>query len=69
MVHYAMDNKMIVQAQMLIAWDLYLPEWMKNGDFTSAGLEEIMDFQIETVMDRYKTGSKYGECNYWVVVN
>jgi endo-1,4-beta-xylanase len=64
-VAYAQQHHMAMQAHHLV-WgeDKWLPDWLKNGHYTSQQLMGIMHDHIATVVGRYK-----GKINEWSVVN
>lgn len=64
-VAYAQAHHMAIQAHHLL-WgeDKWLPEWLKNGNYTPAQLMDIIHSDIATVVGRYK--DKISE---WSVVN
>ncbi len=64
MIAYAKANGMQVHCHHLIGPNIYLPNWLKNGTFTAAQLQQIMITHIQTVMGHFK-----GQCASWDVVN
>jgi len=64
-VAYAQKNHMAIQAHHLL-WgeEKWLPDWLKNGNYTQAQLMNIIHSDIATVVGRYK-----GKISEWSVVN
>ena len=64
-VNYATSNHLAIQAHHLL-WgeDKWLPDWLKNGNYTSSQLMSIINDHISTVVGRYK-----GKIKEWSVVN
>ncbi len=64
-VAYAQANHMTIQAHHLL-WgeDKWLPNWLKNGNYTQAQLMDIMHDHIKTVVEQYR-----GKISEWSVVN
>ena len=62
-INFAQRNKMQIVAQALI-YGGAIPDWLKNGKFTTQEYLEMMQTHIKTVMDRYR-----GKIPVWVVVN
>lgn len=64
-VNFAVDHHMQVQAHHLL-WgeEKWLPDWLKNGNYTPDQLMQIIHDHINTVAGRYR--GKIGE---WSVVN
>lgn len=62
---FAEDNDMPVRVQHLL-WgdDKWLPDWLKDGDYTKQELMDIIQNHIETVAKRYK-----GRVREYSVVN
>ncbi len=60
----ARANGKTVHCHNLVGPNIYLPDWVVNGKFTSDQLTQIMKTHIQTVMARYK-----GQCESWDVVN
>lgn len=65
MISFAKANNMPVQIHHLI-WgeQVYLPNWLKNGNYSSSQLLSIMHNDINTVMGHFK-----GEVGVWSVAN
>lgn len=64
-VDFAQDNKMNLQMHHYL-WgeEKWLPDWLKNGDYTKNELMKIIKNHIYTVGSRYS-----GKVNEWTVVN
>jgi endo-1,4-beta-xylanase len=64
-VNYARANNMAIQAHHLL-WgeDKWLPDWLKNGNYTNDQLMGIIHDHISTVVGRYQ-----GRIKEWTVVN
>ena len=64
-VAYAQTHKMPVEAHHLL-WgeDKWLPEWLKNGNYSESQLATITQDHIANVAGRYK-----GKIKQWSVVN
>lgn len=64
-VNFAEDNNMKVQAHHFL-WgeEKWLPDWLKNGDFTHEQLDDLIKSHIFTVGRRYS-----GRVDEWTVVN
>ena len=64
-VNFALSNNMDVQAHHYL-WgeQKWLPEWLKNGNYTKEQLNELMRDHIMTVGKRYQ-----GKVKEWTVVN
>lgn len=64
-VAYAQEHNMPVEAHHLL-WgeDKWLPDWLKNGDYSESQLESITNDHIAPVAGRYK-----GNIKQWSVVN
>jgi endo-1,4-beta-xylanase len=64
-VSYAQNHSMAIQAHHLL-WgeDKWLPEWLKNGNYSRAQLMDVVHSHISTVVGRYK-----GRIKEWSVVN
>ena len=62
---FADENDMPVRVQHLL-WgdDKWLPDWLKNGNYSKSELNEIIKEHIETVAKRYK-----GKVREYTVVN
>ncbi len=64
-VRYAETNNMKIQAHHLLWGDeKWLPDWLKNGNYTKPQLLDIIHDHILTVAGRYK-----GHIQEWTVVN
>ena len=64
MVAVAEANGVPVHCHHLIGPNIYIPGWVKNGNFTAAQLTEIMKTHIQTAVGHFK-----GQCASWDVVN
>jgi endo-1,4-beta-xylanase len=64
-VKYAYDNNMAIQAHHFL-WgeEKWLPDWLKNGNYTPTQLMDLIHQHIATVGGRYK-----GQIKEWTVVN
>ena len=64
-VAYGQNHNMRLQAHHLV-WgeEKWLPDWLKNGHYTSSQLLGLMHDHINTVAGRYK-----GQIQEWTVVN
>jgi endo-1,4-beta-xylanase len=64
-VIFAEQNHMSIQAHHLV-WgeEKWLPEWLKNGNYTKSQLLDLIHNHISTVAGRYK-----GKIKEWTVVN
>ncbi len=64
-VTYAQQQNMPIEAHHLL-WgeEKWLPDWLKNGNYTKEELLVIMDEHIASVVGRYK-----GKIREWSVVN
>lgn len=62
-VDFAIANGMTIRGHTLV-WDVNLPRWLVNGNFTSDQLTEILREHIYTVVGRYR-----GRVAVWDVVN
>jgi len=63
MVAVADANGVPVHCHHLIGPNIYLPGWVKNGNFTAAQLTGIMNTHIQTLMGHFK-----GKCASWDVI-
>jgi uncharacterized protein (TIGR03437 family) len=63
MVAVAEANGIPVHCHHLIGPNIYIPGWVKNGNFTAAQLTEIMNTHIQTAMGHFK-----GKCASWDVI-
>jgi len=62
-VDFAIRNKMKVRGHTLV-WHQQNPPWLKEGQYTSAELAEILEKHIKTVVGHYR-----GKIFAWDVVN
>jgi endo-1,4-beta-xylanase len=64
-VEYAESRGLAIQAHHLL-WgeEKWLPDWLKNGNYTPAELEGIISTHIQSVVQRYQ-----GRIAQWTVVN
>lgn len=64
-VNYAETNGMKMQAHHLL-WgeEKWLPDWLKNGNYSKEQLDNLMHDHIQTVAGRYN-----GRIQQWTVVN
>ena len=65
-IDYVNDQGIPVMMHLLFGPDQYLPEWFKNGTFTSQEMEEMMENLVESIMTTNENGSKV---DAWNVVN
>lgn len=65
LVRFAQKNDMQIQAHHLL-WgeQKWLPDWLKNGNYSKDELDAIIKDHIDTVAGRYK-----GQIREWTVVN
>jgi uncharacterized protein (TIGR03437 family) len=63
MVAFGQANGMPVHCHHLIGPNIYIPGWVKNGNFTAAELTGIMNTHIQTLMAHFK-----GKCASWDVI-
>ncbi|MGB7761199.1 MAG: endo-1,4-beta-xylanase [Bryobacteraceae bacterium] len=61
---YAADNGMHMHCHNLAGPNIYTPDWVVNGKFTSDKLKQILVTHIQTVVGHFK-----GKCESWDVVN
>ncbi len=60
---FAQANGMKMRGHNLV-WELYLPSWLTNGNYTAAQASSILQEHIDTVVGHYK-----GQLVDWDVVN
>lgn len=65
MVEYAEARGWRVRASHLVwGWAPFLPDWLKNGNFSKEEYERILELHVKTIMGRYK-----GRVQEWSIAN